>query len=122
MANIGTAAGDITYATVNRWVTAPGRTRRMVQVQFPIGANVTYPAGGIPLDKGMLGVPHVCQHVAVVGQTPVAGNSNPTYIWNGDPMLPKLVALVTAVAGSAGAEFTGSVAAGQSLIVDVEGS
>jgi len=117
MAAIGTAASDITYVPLQRFVTAPGRTRRMVNLQFPMGANVTYTAGGIPLDKGMLGVPHVCQRIAFVARLGLLAANN-RYEWNGDSINPKLIMIT----GSTDAEFSGSVPAGQSIVIDVEGS
>jgi len=118
---------EITYATTDRILSAPGRTRRMITISFPTGTNAgtnnTYATGGVALDKLQLGCPRRVQRIVVVGVTPVAGASNPGWVWNGDANSPKLVAMANAAAGGGDAELAAATAipATQALVCEVEG-
>ena len=105
MANITTA--DIAYATVDRVVSAPGRTRSRITLTFP-STNLTYVAGGVPLLGPNLagtarGIVAACKVIAI---TPSATASmNPVWQWNGSTTAPKLVALREAAAVADGIPF-----------------
>jgi len=125
MANITLA--EITYSQVDRLVDAPGKIRRNVLISFPTGANAGtnngYTTGGVAVDKRALGCPIRVQRLDVIGLTPVAGASNPGWIWNGDGNNPKLVAMANAAAGGGDAELAAATAipATQALYCEVEG-
>jgi len=105
-------------------VAAPGRVRRQYKLTFP-AVNLDYPAGGIPLLKGSFGCPRAIVSLKVMGRTLSAGATNPIYEWNGDPVTPKLIALVQggAAAGAAMQEsaLTAITSNSQNVFVDVEG-
>jgi hypothetical protein len=120
-------AAELTYTPVSRFVTEPGRVRRILTLAFPTGANAgtnnAYTAGGIALDKAALGCPRALQRLLVIGRTPVAGNNNPRWEWNGDTVSPKLVGLGNGAAGAPDAELAGTVtfATAQTLTIEAEG-
>jgi hypothetical protein len=95
------AVGDITYTTAaaGPFVRVPGRVTRSMVLTFPNNAaNLTYPTGGIPLNKAALGCPRVLAALKVNGKTPVAGDANPVWMWNGSNTSPTLVGYETATA------------------------
>jgi hypothetical protein len=118
---------EVTAAVAERVIDAPGRTRRRVTVSFPTGANAgtnnAYVTGGIGLDLGKLGCRVRLQWLCVIGVTPVAGNNNPRWIWNGNIQTPTLVALGNNTAGAPDSELANTVtfATAQTLVLDVEG-
>jgi hypothetical protein len=120
-------AAEITYSTVDRINTMPGRVRRNIVVSFPTGPNAgtnnTYATGGVALDRMQLGCPRRLQRLAIIGVTPVAGASNPAWVWNGDGASPKLVAMANAALGGGDAELANATAipATQQLLCEVEG-
>jgi hypothetical protein len=121
MANIGTA--DIGMAVVDNVVSAPGRRRSRVTLTIPNTTNVTYPAGGVPLSAPALGgLRGIVAAVKVIAQTPIAGDNNLLWDWNGSTTAPKLAAYRTAGAVSTPfGEFTGNLTQNANVItVEVE--
>lgn len=118
---------EITYTPVDRIVSSPGRIRRNTTIAFPTGANAAtnnlYAAGGVAVDKTALGCPRRLQRLVIIGVTPVAGASNPGWIWNGDGASPKLVAMSNAAAGGGDQELAAgqTIPATQTLLCEVEG-
>jgi hypothetical protein len=90
MANL--AATDITVTFLNRR-RVNGRTCNNVQLAFGDGA-LTYPAGGVPVDKGKLGCPNVIESLTVYD----SGTSG--YRWTYDRANEKLVAVQTDAASA----------------------
>jgi len=105
MANITTA--DVAYATVDRVVSAPGRTRSRITLTFP-STNLQYVTGGVPLlGPNLAGTARgICAAVKVVAITASATASmNPAWFWNGSTTAPKLVGLREAAAVADGLPF-----------------
>lgn len=103
-------------------VASPGRIRRQFKLTFP-ATNQDYPAGGVPLNGLKMGC-RVVTSLKVMGQTPIAGDSNYMWGWNGDPLAPKLVAFQGGSVGTAPfreTAVTGLTVNSQILFVDVEG-
>lgn len=104
MANITTA--DVAYATVDRVISAPGRTRSRFTLTFP-STNLQYVTGGVPLLAGAVGgIRGIAAAIKVIGITASATASmNPVWQWNGSTTAPKLVALREAAAVADGVPF-----------------
>jgi hypothetical protein len=121
MANIGTA--DIGVAVVDNVITAPGRRRSRVTLTIPNTTNVTYPAGGVPLSAPALGgLRGIVAAVKVIGQTVIAGDTNPVWAWNGSTTAPKLAAYQGGSVGTAPfREFSGNLTQNATVLtVEVE--
>src|SRR5262249_24976648 len=105
-------------------VAAPGPVRRPVQLTLP-AVQQDYPPGRRPPPQANFGCPRALVSLKVMGRTLSAGATNPMYEWNGDPITPKLIALVQggAAAGAAMQEsaLTGITVNSQQVFVDVEG-
>lgn len=118
---LGTGA-TLTGAQGAQEVAAPGRVRRQWKLTFP-AVNQDYPAGGVPLDKGKLNCLRGVAVLKVMGQTPIAGDTNFLWGWNGDPVTPKLVAFQGGSVGTAPfreTALTGLTVNSIILFVDVE--
>jgi hypothetical protein len=100
-------SADVSYTTVDRVVSAPGRFRSRVKLTFPIGANTGYPTGGVPLISANLGSGRgIVAAVKVIAITPSATASmNPVWQWNGSTTAPTLVGLQESVSGLASTSF-----------------
>ena len=110
MANI--AAADVGYAQVDAVISAPGRTRRRWTLTIPATTNVTYPAGGVPLNAPLIAgtARGIVAALKVIGQNVVAGSTNPMWNWNGSTTAPKLEAFVGGAAlTNPLAEFSGAM-------------
>lgn len=118
---------EITYAQRDGLVTSPGHIRRIINVSFPTGANAgtnnAYVPGGIALDPKQLGCRFKVQRLVVIGCTPVTGNNNPDWFWNGNATVPTLVGFGNGAAGAPDAELPGTFtfATPQQIVVDAEG-
>lgn len=122
-------AAELTYAVADQSSLTPGRVRRKVTVSFPTGANAgtnnAYVTGGIAVDPRAFGCRVRVSRLAVIGFTPIAGNNNPRWMWNGDSAAPKLVAFTNATGGAADEELPNTVtfpnATPQTIVCEVEG-
>jgi hypothetical protein len=83
-------AADITH-TVEASAAVRGLgTERIVKLTFG-AAGLTYPTGGIPLDKAKMGCPTWVHSLSVEGAAAVAGDENYRFRWDGSNTAPKLV-------------------------------
>lgn len=122
------ATTDVTYALVDRVVSAPGRVRSRVKLTFPT-TNLLYSTGGVPLlGPNLAGTARgICAAVKVIAITASATASmNPVWQWNGSTTAPKLVGLQESAAGTASTSFDEIVnaqsitASSQVVTVEVE--
>ena len=112
MANL--AVADVSYSMVDARSTDDGHRSNRVQLSFGDGA-LTVPAGGIPLDKGKLGLPNVVKSLKVVDQG-VSG-----YRFQHDQSADKLVVLhYDYDAGADGAAIEASAVAIAAQVLEVE--
>jgi hypothetical protein len=121
MANIGLT--DVGYAPLDTVVSAPGRTRRRITLTIPNTTNITYPAGGIPLQPGALGgLRGIVASVKVIAQNVIAGDTNPLWNWNGSTTAPKLEAFQGGSVGTAPfREYTGNITQNSAVVtIEVE--
>ena len=60
-------AGDVTYTLLNQRKLSDSRNFNRVRLVFGNG-SLTYPADGIPLNKGKLGCPVIIESISIVDQ------------------------------------------------------
>lgn len=78
------ASSDVTYTETGRPRREGGRTVRQFTVAFGNG-TLTYPSGGVPLNKAKLGCPNVIERMLVTG--PASANG---FVYKWDPVNEKL--------------------------------
>ena len=121
--------GDVTHVVLGSSSSGPGRVTRAVQVTFPTNAGrLDYPTGGIPLTASKMGFPRGITSCRVVSRALVAGEANPTWIWDGNQTTPKLLGFETKTAAKQMSEMSTALndkalilATPQVLVLEVEG-